>query len=113
MVTPELIAFVRHSREKGMEDSGVMETLRKQGWSEPDIHEAFGRIQGRTTPQRRGSLQATIATIILLIAFWPAGLVLMWAGTNWPKSLKVTVSIAPLVLLVFIFMFSAYARSLF
>lgn len=42
----------------------------------------------------------TIITVLLLIFFYPIGIILVWTLTNWPKWVKWVLSIPVIILLV-------------
>ncbi len=49
----------------------------------------------------------TLVTVILLILFYPAGLILMWMRNKWPLRLKAIITIIPIFIgIIIYFMFS-------
>src|SRR3990167_7648470 len=44
----------------------------------------------------------SLIIIVLLIFFFPLGVIFMWFVTHWPKRMKVLITLLPVFLLVFI-----------
>lgn len=60
-------------------------------------------VSNSTAPQGTSNDTKIIVTVILLVFFFPVGLILMWFWTKWPRWLKILLTV-PLILTIFLFM---------
>lgn len=108
MVTQELINYINQNLSKGLARDQIKATLLKSNWSENDIIQAFDSIKsGIPTPPSQTNTQAapdhqtkTILVIVMLLFFYPIGVILMWIWMKeWPKWIKIFLT-SPILLTI-------------
>lgn len=102
MVTQDLINFINQSLAKGTKKEDIKATLLKSNWSEADINQAFDSIKtGIPTPPDQVAQPTspdhntkTIIVVVMLLFFYPIGIVLMWLWMkDWPKWVKIVLTL--------------------
>jgi hypothetical protein len=115
MVTDDLIKYINGQKKTGMDDTTIKANLLKSNWAESDIDSAFEQIKtGVPTPPPHAAAAGTmdnqtrmILVIVGFLIFYPAGVILMWKWMNWPKWVKILLSIPVGFIFLWIFAFVA------